>query len=134
MVFMFLNLGSIVVAQCDFQVQSQNCIAEIQDGFIYVKSFNVNGQNGNKQKIEYSYVMTRDTQYYINICTAEDDTDGIIITIYDSNRNPVSTNYADDKFFPALIFQCSATGIYYITYTFKDSKNYCGGSSLAFRK
>jgi len=134
LVLILLNLGTTVLAQCDFQIQSQNCISKIKDGFIYVKSFNVNGQKGSKQKIEYSYVMTKDTQYYLNICTSEEDTDGIIITIYDSNRNPVSTNHAENKFFPALIFQCGATGIYYITYTFKNSKNFCGGSTLAFKK
>ncbi len=129
-----LSIETTVIAQCDFQVQSQNCISKIQEGFIYVKSFNINGQNGDIQEIEYPYVMTKDTQYYLNICTAEEDPDGIIMTIYDATRNPVGTNYADNTYFPTLIFQCSATGIYYITYTFKNSKNYCGGSSLAFKK
>jgi hypothetical protein len=128
------NINLQVYAQCDFNDQSQECIKKLQDGFIYIKSFEVDGRNGEKDKIEYSYVMTRDTQYYLNICTPAGNNDGIVITIYDSRRNPVSTNFTDGKFYQALIFQCSATGIYYITYTFEGSENFCGGSVLAFKK
>ncbi len=132
--FYTTTLHSEAFAQCNPSEYSQQCISKIQDGFIFVKSFNVDGQDGAKEKVQYSYVMTRDTQYFMNICTAEEDGDGIIITIYDSKRNPVSTNYANGKFFPALIFECKATGIYYITYTFQESKHFCGGSVLAFKK
>jgi hypothetical protein len=134
MVFTFILALYQVNAQCDFNSQSQRCIQNLHDGFIYIKSFEVDGLNGEKEKIEYSYVMTRDTQYYLNICTPEADLDGIIVTIYDSQRNAVSSNYTDGKFYEALIFQCSATGIYYITFTFNGSKNFCGSSVLAFKK
>jgi hypothetical protein len=132
--FFFILFEKQSFAQCDYNIQTEECLAKIQDGFIYVKSFPVDGRNGMKEKVEYSYVMTRDTQYYLNLCTPENDADGIIITIYDSERNPVSTNYADGRFFQALIYQCSATGIYYISYTFNGSKNYCAGSTLSFKK
>jgi hypothetical protein len=135
-ILMLLILPAVtpVKAQCNYHAQTQECISKIHDGFIYVKSFPVDGKNGSKEKIEYSYVMTRDTQYFLNVCTPEKDTDGIIVTIYDFERNPVSTNYSDGRFFDALIFQCNATGIYYITYTFNGSKNYCAGSTLSFKK
>ena len=132
--FFILSVPTESFAQCNPASLSKECITKIQDGFIFVKSFNVDGQQGAKEKVEYSYVMTRDTQYFMNVCTPEEDSDGIIVTIYDSKRNPVSTNYADGKFFPALIFECKATGIYYIVYTFQDSKHYCGGSALPFKK
>jgi hypothetical protein len=131
---LFLLIATNADAQCDFNTQSQRCIKDLHDGFIYIKSFEVDGRNGEREKIEYSYVMTRDTQYYLNICTPESNSDGIIVTIYDSQRNPVSSNYADGKFYEALIFQCSATGIYYLTFTFDGSKNFCGSSVLAFKK
>ncbi|MBR9998760.1 MAG: hypothetical protein KFF73_07305 [Cyclobacteriaceae bacterium] len=131
---MFFLIPANADAQCDFNKQSQRCIKDLHDGFIYIKSFEVDGLNGGKEKIEYSYVMTRDTQYYLNICTPESNPDGIIVTIYDSQRNAVSSNFADGKFYEALIFQCSATGIYYLTFTFNDSKNFCGSSVLAFKK
>jgi len=134
LVFIIFLTGMHVYAQCENNTQTRECISKIQNGFIYVKSFPIDGKNGLKEKVEYSYVMTRDTQYYLNLCTPENDADGIIITIYDSERNPVSTNYADGRFFLALIFQCNATGIYYISYTFDGSKNYCAGSTLAFKK
>lgn len=132
--FILLTTGFSVQAQCDFYDESQECISKVHDGFIYIKSFEIDGQNGKKEKVEYSYVMAKETQYYLNICTPGNDPDGIIATIYDAQRNPVSTNYADGKFYEALIFQCNATGIYYISFTFNGSVNYCGGSALAFKK
>ena len=132
--FIFFTMGYRAYAQCDFNKQSQECISKVHDGFIYIKSFEVDGQNGKKEKVEYSYVMAKETQYYMNICTPGNDPDGIIVTIYDAQRNPVSTNYADGKFYEALIFQCNATGIYYISFTFNGSVNYCGGGVLAFKK
>jgi hypothetical protein len=132
--FILLTTGPSVHAQCDYNRESQECISKVHDGFIYIKSFEIDGQNGKKEKVEYSYVMAKETQYYLNICTPGNDPDGIIVTIYDAQRNPVSTNYADGKFYEALIFQCNATGIYYISFTFNGSVNYCGGSALAFKK
>ncbi len=132
--YMFFIVCYQANAQCDFNTQSQECISKVHDGFIYIKSFEVDGQNGLKEKVEYSYVMTKETQYYMNICTPGNDPDGITVTIYDAQRNPVSTNYANGKYYEALIFQCNATGIYYISFTFNESVNYCGGGVLAFKK
>jgi hypothetical protein len=132
--FLFSSIGHPLLAQCDFSKLSQECISKVHDGFIYIKSFEVDGQNGKKKKVEYSYVMTKETQYYLNICTPGNDPDGIIVTIYDAQRNQVSTNYADGKFYEALIFHCNTTGIYYISFTFNGSVNFCGDSVLAFKK
>ncbi len=121
-------------AQCNAEGLANSCIPKMQDGFTFLKTFKVDGQGGAKSKVEFSYVFSKGTQYFLNICSDGEGTDGIIVTMYDSKRQVVSTNYNKGKFYPALIYPCNATGIYYISFTFKDSKNYCGGSVLGFKR
>ena len=121
-------------AQCNADGIANSCISKMQDGFTFLKTFKVDGQGGAKSKVEYSYVFSKGTQYFLNICSEGEGTDGIIVTMYDSKRQVVSTNYNKGKFYPALIYPCNATGIYYISFTFKDSKNHCGGSVLGFKR
>jgi hypothetical protein len=109
-------------------------ISELQDGFIFLKSFKVDGQGGTKSMVEYSYVFSKDTQYYLNICNDGLETDGIVVTMYDSKRQVVTTNFNEGKFYSGFIYPCNATGIYYITFTFEGSQNYCGGSVLGFKR
>ncbi len=126
--------SDVVQAQCDAEALAKSCIPNMQKGFTFLKTFKVDGQNGAKNKVEYSYVFSKDTQYYLNICNAGGNSDGIIVTMYDSKRHVVSTNYNNGKFYPGVIYPCNATGIYYITFTFKDTKSYCGGSVLGFKR
>lgn len=141
-IFVFLSLAFLInaavpysFAQCDAGKFAENCIPKLEDGFTFLKSFNVDGQAGAKDKVEYSYVFSKDTQYFINICVpGNEPTDGIIATLFDSNRKMVATNFANGKFYDKIKYPCSATGIYYITFTFKDSQASCGGSVLGFKR
>jgi hypothetical protein len=121
-------------AQCNAEAHANACISELQDGFTFLKTFKIDGQGGAKAKVEYSYVFSKDTQYYLNICNDGTNTDGIVVTMYDSKRQVVSTNFNKGKFYPGLIYPCNATGIYYITFTFEGSENHCGGSVLGFKR
>lgn len=121
-------------AQCDPESQAQACVSKMREGFTFLKTFKIDGQGGAKNKVEYSYVFSKDTQYFLNICTQGENTDGIVVTMYDSKRQVVSTNYNNGKFYPGIVYPCNATGIYYITFTFKGSTNYCGGSVLGFKR
>lgn len=123
-----------VNAQCAADAQANACISKLQDGFTFLKTFKVDGQRGAKAKVEYSYVFSKDTQYFLNVCNDGPETDGIIVTMYDSKRQMVSTNFNNGKFYPGLVYPCNATGIYYITFTFQDSQNHCGGSVLGFKR
>jgi len=135
-IFALLCFSLQLQAQCGAKAQASACITELEDGFTFLKSFEVDGKSGAKTKVEYSYVFSKDTQYYINICSEGEGsgTDGIIITMYDSKRQMVSTNFNNGKFYPGLIYPCNATGIYYITFTFRESQYHCGGSVLGFRR
>jgi hypothetical protein len=121
-------------AQCSPETYSLNCIEKLKEEYIYLKSYNVDGLNGNKDKIEYTVVLSKNTDYLLNICTASNDVDGIILRIYDSDRKQVVSNNLNDVVDSEIEFNCTHTGIYYLTFTFLDSKRFCGGCTLAFKK
>ncbi|MFO0507249.1 MAG: hypothetical protein ACK5YS_00070, partial [bacterium] len=59
---------------------------------------------------------------------------GIIVTLYDSERNKVASSKINGQFISAIAYPCNATGIYYIQYTFDGSLGKCGGSALGFKR
>jgi hypothetical protein len=121
-------------AQCNSEGLSNDCIPKLASGFNFLKSYKVDGANGSRDKLEYSYVFTKGTQYMINICAPTEPTDGVIVTLFDSQRNKVASSKVNDQFVSALAFPCNATGIYYIQYTFDGSAAYCAGSALGFKR
>lgn len=134
-VFIFFALSSTdATAQCNSEALSNQCIPKLASGFNFLKSYKIDGEGGAKDKVEYSYVFTKGTQYMINICAPNQPTDGIVVTLYDSNRNKVATSKVNGQYISAIAYPCNATGIYYIQYTFDGSTTYCGGSALGFKR
>jgi hypothetical protein len=129
----FLN-ASEAIGQCNAEDLSNQCIPQLTSGFNFLKSYKVDGGGGAKEKVEYSYVFTKGTQYMINICAPSKPTDGIIVSLFDSNRNKVASSKFNGQYLGAIAYPCNATGIYYIQYTFDGSKSYCGGSALGFKR
>ena len=121
-------------AQCDTAGKVQACVPNPSTGYTLIKSFHIDGEGGSKAKIEYSYVFTKGTKYLVNVCGAEETPDGVVVTLYDKYRNKVASNLVEGTIVPAIAYPCSATGIYYITYTFQESKEYCGGSTIGFKR
>jgi hypothetical protein len=124
--------GIKVNAQCNAEILSTQCIPKLASGFNFLKSYKV--EKAGKEYVEYSYVFTKGTQYMINICSPGQNTDGIVVTLYDSKRNKVASNKVKDEYISAIAYPCNATGIYYIQYTFDDASSACGGSALGFKR
>lgn len=130
----FLFSTSEVTGQCNSENLSNQCIPKLATGFNFLKSYKIDGGGGAKEKVEYSYVFTKGTQYMINICAPAQPTDGIVVSLYDSNRNKVASSKINGQYIAAIAYPCNATGIYYIQYTFDGSASYCGGSALGFKR
>ncbi|HEY0739848.1 MAG TPA: hypothetical protein VGD40_00250 [Chryseosolibacter sp.] len=129
-VFVFSTLD--VIAQCNAESLSTACIPKLATGFNFLKSYKI--EKGGKEFVEYSYVFTKGTQYMINICAGGANTDGIVVSLFDSNRNKVASSKYNGQFLTAMTYPCNTTGIYYIQYTFDGSTSYCGGSALGFKR
>jgi hypothetical protein len=121
-----------VLGQCNSETLSTQCIPKLATGFNFLKSYKV--EKGGKEFVEYSYVFTKGTQYMINICATGTNTDGIVVSLYDSNRNKVASSKINGQFISAIAYPCNTTGIYYIQYTFDGSTQNCGGSALGFKR
>ena len=131
---LFIVISIKANAQCYPETYSLHCIEKLEEGYIYLKSYNIDGLNGTRNKVEYSVVFSKNTDYLLNICTESDNADGIILSIYDSKRKLIISNILNEVIQSKLKFNCGLTGIYYLTFTFQNSKKYCGGCILAFRK
>lgn len=130
----FLFNSSDVTAQCNSESLSSECIPKLASGFNFLKSYKIDGGGGSKEKVEYSYVFLKGTQYMINICAPSQPTDGIIVSLYDGQRNKVASSKLNNQFISAIAYPCNATGVYYIQYTFEKPSSYCGGSALGFKR
>ena len=121
-----------VIGQCNSEELSNKCIPKLSTGFNFLKSYKI--EKGGKDYVEYSYVFTKGTQYMINLCAPGEGTDGIVVSLFDSNRNKVATSKISGQYITAIAYPCNTTGIYYIQYSFDGSTNYCGGSALGFKR
>lgn len=131
---LFAFTGTESMAQCDPEQYTNACIPKLANGFNFLKSYKIDTEDGIKDKVEYSYVFTKGTQYMINLCSEGENPEGLIVTLYDSQRNQVASSKYNGQFISAIAYPCNNTGIYYIQYTFeKDSAN-CGGSALGFKR
>jgi hypothetical protein len=133
-VFIFMaGFGSVQLnGQCDAEGLSNACIPKLATGFNFLKSYKVDGAE--KDKIEFSYVFTKGTQYMINLCPPGASNDGMVVSLFDGARNKVATSKINGEFVTAIAYPCNATGIYYIQYSFDNSAAKCGGSALGFKR
>jgi hypothetical protein len=129
---LYVLTAADVFGQCQADVLSSQCIPKLAAGFNFLKSYKI--EKGAKEIVEYSYVFTKGTQYMINICAPTQPTDGIVVSLFDSNRNKVASSKVNGQFISAIAYPCNTTGIYYIQYSFDGSTSYCGGSALGFKR
>lgn len=131
--FAFFCISAIEVPQtCNSESLADECVPKLTSGFNFLKSYKIDGES--KEKVEYSYVFTKGTQYFINLCVGGTATDGVVINIFDKDRNKVASNKISDQYVSAISFPCNATGIYYIQYTFESVSGRCGGSAMGFKR
>ncbi|MBM3178204.1 MAG: hypothetical protein FJZ78_09375 [Bacteroidetes bacterium] len=128
-----LSSSSELKAQCNADSYSAACLAKLTDGFKFLKNYKIDGQAGQRAKVEYSYVFTKGTKYRILICTEGAGPDGIVLNIFDQNRNPIGGNKVSGQILSSVELQAGATGIYYLQYTFEGSKGHCASSTIGFK-
>lgn len=133
-VFVLLAFVSRGQTACDTESLCSTCVSSLPDGYNFLKSYKVDGQGGQKAKIEYSYVFTKGTSYVVNLCTPGASPEGLVVTYFDAARKQLGTSKVGTNLLRELRFECGATGIYYIQYTFEGSKSFCGGSALGFKR
>jgi hypothetical protein len=138
--FVFIILFSSVfevgafelIDPCNTDKLANDCIPKLSAGYNFLKSYKVDGAS--KDKVEYSYVFMKGTQYMINLCATGTTSDGVVISILDKDRNKVASSKINGQTVSAINYPCNASGIYYIQYTFDEPSSRCGGSALGFKR
>ena len=128
--FIITFFASSAVAQCNNEELVNASVTSLLPGYCLLKSYKINGEK-DLEKVEFSYVLTKGTQYMLNL---KDGNQSTIVTLYDAKRNKVASNKISGQLAPAIAFSCGATGIYYITYTFESASERCAGSTLGFKR
>ena len=134
--FFILSFAYSASAQdaCNPNEHITNCITNLKKDFTFLKAYKVDGDESSSEPIEYSYVFTKGTQYMINLCGEGEGTDGLVVNLFDSRKTQVASSVVDGQYIEGLIFPCNATGIYYLSFTFENSKNHCSGAVLGFKR
>lgn len=120
-------------AQCDSDEKIKTCIPSLPSGFLFLKGYEII-QTSETIEVEYSYVLVKDTQYIMKICTEGNDPEGIVITLYDYKSRKMVSSKIDEQYVSTIIFNCKISGIYYVTHSFEKSTNYCGASLLGLSR
>ena len=121
------------IAQCNSSEIVDLCVPNLPSSFMFLKGYEVNGKDGQLEKVEYSYPFAKGTDYMINLCP-QAGVEGLVVTLYNHKRMEMATNVIDGQFATAIVFSCQTTGLYYITYTFDKSSSDCGGSVIGLKK
>lgn len=124
--FLFCSVFSR--AQC----KTDECVSKITEGYTFLKSYQMEKIG---DQMEYSYVFSKETNYMLILCNKEGAANNIVVTLFDNNRKEIASNYdkKNEKYYPAIAYNCKATGIYYLRFSF-NNKPECCVSVLAFKK
>ncbi len=127
-------LSSIGYAQCNTELYINKSMKSLSPGFQFSKSFRVDGRGGARKKVEYTCVFSKDTNYMIKMSGKDGSSKGIIGVLSDSRNNKLVSSFYNNKFLDGWQYKCRSTGIYRLTFTFKDSQSFCGSAVLAFKR
>ncbi len=133
-VLAFISVQTIpcLWAQCNSEGVDALCLEQISKDNIFVKSYKLLPHQFPSK--EYSSILARDTEYYINLCEQGKVSSQVEINVYNSKRKLVASNQADDRLLPELSFHCKQTGVYYFEFKATTSAGDCGMGALSFRR
>lgn len=134
---LLMFLGVLTYAQqCEDESFRDGC-AQLLGDYTFVKSFEIDESRMKKTGvIEYSYVLSKGTNYVITGCDQAKPGGRLIVELFDRNRKLIASSYdkRSKKHYPKLGYNCTATGVYYLKYHFEKDKADCGISVLGFSK
>lgn len=130
-----LLFPSAASGQCGTDEYLDKCASAL-GSYNYIKSFTVDVKAKKKSSLEYSYVFSKGSKYMLIACNQNVIGGKMIMNLFDRNHNLVACTYdeKDNKYYSDLVYPCSSTGVYYITFTFPEAKKGCGLCIIGFNK
>ncbi len=121
--------------ECDAKPFKDKALKSIQDGYTFLKSYTVDGLDGAKKEIKFSYIFTKNNNYVLNLENGLPSSKNFYVVLMDSNNKVLASSYASGtgKYYSQLSYKCSATSMYHLVFKFSE-KPYCGGAVLSFKR
>lgn len=130
-VLMALSFSELT-GQCNNNTEDAMCIERISQTNTFVKSYKLNNKvQSNK---EFSSVLAKDTQYYLNLCEKGRLSTNVVINVYNTKRKLIASNKTKNEVLPELSFECQKTGVYYFEFQANENAADCGIGALSFRR
>lgn len=128
-------IPGVTFGQCGTDDFLDKCASQLGT-YNYIKSFTVDVRAGRKNNNENSYVFSNGSKYMLIACDENVVGGKMIMNLYDRNHNLISSTYdqVNNKYYSNLVYQCLATGVYYIKITFDKAKKGCGLCIIGFNK
>jgi hypothetical protein len=127
-------MGTAAIAQCNVDLYSEKSLSQISSGYMYSKSYRIDGKGGRIPKVEYSVIFSKDTNYQFSIQGKDQGAYGVTFKLLDAQRNEVATNFINEKHFSKITYRCKASGLYYMVFSFTEDSSNCAAAVLAFRR
>ena len=127
--FLFISLSGFAQGE---PCKAKETASKLIEGYTFLKNYQIDKTT---EEVEYSYVFSNNTTYILAMANKEGNANNVIVEILDSNKKLIASNYnkKTDKYYPAVVFPCKSTGIYYLKFTFKERPD-CFASVLGFKK
>ena len=119
-------------AQCNHEIDDAQCLEQISQSNTFVKSYKLTQRKVEDK--EFSSVLAKNTQYYLNLCEHGELSNNVVINVYNTKRKLIASNKKKNDIHPELSFKCEKTGVYYFEFKASASAADCGIGALSFRR
>lgn len=111
-------------AQCDSEAFFDKC--DSLGDFKFVTANKVKIDQTQQDKVEYPQLLSNENTYIMSVC--HEGPGNMMVELYDRSHKLIMSNYdkSQRKYLPSINYTCSATGIYYLAYSFVGADINCG--------
>ncbi len=113
--------------QCSAEFYSAHYFKNLHP-YTVLKSYRIDGKNGKRKEITYTIVFNEFKKYRL-LVESKDGGSDIIANIMDFKKNICATISAGKESLNYVDFTVP-TGIYYLSFSYKDSRSHCGAAQL----
>ena len=102
----------------------------VGDHFTPLTIKQIDNHEGDIEKIEYAYQFTKGKKYEFYFDGEMDSNQEITAALFNVHHDLVLSNKNNETH--KITFDCKHSGIYYISFTFKEEDSYCGNVGIGY--
>lgn len=131
---MILFSPTLIYSDCESESFLDDCASSLAP-FTFLKAYKIPNDPSKTLGEQYSYVFSKGTTYKLSVCSDKSAKGQMVFNLYDRNKKLIASTYdkKTKKHFPAVSYDCTATGVYYLSFSFEGDDG-CGVGILGFKK